>query len=73
MSDEMRRELNGVKGRLGAVENRLGTVEDRVGKTMVAVARLTGEFAYMKQTLQDELRSGFSTILKRLDDFAPVI
>ncbi len=71
----MRQELNGIKDRLGAVESRLGTVEDRVGKAMIAIARLTGDVAEIKQTMatKDDVRNAFSMVIDRIDQFAPWI
>ena len=37
MSDEMKRELNGVKTRLGRVETKLGNIETMFQRTMVTI------------------------------------
>lgn len=65
MSDEMKRELNAVKARLGHVETKLD-------RTMITVARMAGEISEIKHDLATKVatKDDISMLKKSIDAFA---
>ena len=67
MSDEMKRELNAVKTRLDRVELGMEDLKTLSRRTMIAVAKMTGDIAEMKSAMAT--KDDISGLNRRMDGF----